>query len=63
MAFLLEDITISEACTKMKNYYTQEIDRLTNFKDMLFAGHLVEARDSLVCLGNGNLKKEDLFLT
>lgn len=63
VAFLLEDITIFEACKKMKNYYTQEIDRLTNFKDMLFAGELVEARNSLVCLGNENLKKEDLFIT
>jgi len=63
IAFLSEDISIFEASTKMKKYYTQAIDRLHNFKDMLFAGDLVEARDSLVCLGNGNLKKEDLFFT
>jgi hypothetical protein len=62
IAFLSENITILEAYTKMKNYYTQEIDRLTNLKDMLFAGELVVARDSLIYFGNGNLKKEDLFI-
>jgi hypothetical protein len=63
MAFLSEDITISEACEKMKTYYTQQIDRLENVKDMLFAGNLVEARNALICLGNKNLRKENLFFT
>jgi hypothetical protein len=62
MAFLSDDITISEACDRMRNYYTQRIDDLCNFKDMLFAGDLVEARDALICLGNKELRKEDLFI-
>ncbi|GHT17014.1 hypothetical protein AGMMS4956_20290 [Bacteroidia bacterium] len=63
VAFLSENITILEACKKMKTYYTQQIDKLENMKDMIFAGELVEARDALICLGNENLKKEDLFVT
>jgi len=62
MAFLSDDITISEACGRMKNYYTQQIDKLYNVDDVLFAGNLVEARDALICLGNQNLRKEDLFV-
>jgi hypothetical protein len=63
IAFLSENITISEAYIKMKTYYTQQIDRLNGVKDILFAGDLVEARDALVCLGNKDLKKEDLFIS
>jgi hypothetical protein len=62
IAFLSDDITISEAYMKMKNYYTQQIDRLNDVRDMLFAGDLVKARESLICLGNKDLKKEDLFV-
>jgi hypothetical protein len=62
IAFLSENITIREAYKRMKNYYTQHIDRLFNVKDMVFAGNLVKARESLICLGNKDLKKEDLFL-
>lgn len=60
MAFLSDDITIYEACERMKSYYTQQIDRLEDVKDMLFAGNLIHARESIVCLGDKNLKKEDL---
>jgi len=63
IAFLLKDITIFEAYFLMKKNYTQQIDRLNNVKDILFAADLVEARDALVCLGDKNLKKEDLFLS
>ena len=62
IAFLSDDITVFEAYTRMKDYYTQQIDRQEQVKDMLFAGDLVEARNSLVCLGDKNLKKEDLFI-
>jgi len=63
IAFLSENITIFEAYTKMKSYYTQQIDRLHNIRDILFTADLVEARDALVCLGDKSLKKEDLFLS
>jgi len=63
IAFLSENITIFEAYTKMKKYYTQQIDRLNNIKDIVFAADLVETRDALVCLGDKNLKKEDFFLS
>jgi hypothetical protein len=57
ITFLSNDITIFEAFEKMKKYYTQQIDRLYEFKDMLFAGDLVENRESLVFFGEKNLKK------
>lgn len=60
--FLSDDITIWEAYMRMKNYYTQQIDKFQKIEDVMFAGDLVEARDALVCLGDKNLKKEDLFI-
>jgi hypothetical protein len=63
IAFLADDITIFDAFKKMKNYYAQQIDRLNNVKDRLFAGHLVEAMESLVFFGKSDLRKEDMFLS
>jgi uncharacterized protein YkvS len=63
IAFLADDITIFEAFKKMKNYYAQQIDRLNTVKDRLFAGHLVDAMESLVFLGRRDLRKENLFLS
>jgi hypothetical protein len=60
--FLSADITIWEAYMRMRNYYTLQINKFENLEDMIFAGDLVEARDALVCLGDKNLKKEDLFI-
>jgi len=60
--FLSDDITIWEAYMRMRNYYTQQINKFENLEDMMFAGDLVEARDALVCLGDKNLKKENLFV-
>ena len=62
MAFLSDNITIHEAYVRMKSYYTQQIDKLNDVKDILFAADLREARDSIVCLGNKDLRKADLFL-
>ncbi len=62
MAFLSEDINIFESYQKMKNYYTQQIDKLEDVKDMMFAMDLIQARESLVCLGNRDLKKENFFV-
>jgi hypothetical protein len=63
IAFLSDDITIFEAFEKMKNFYAQEINRLNGVKDVLFAGHLVEAMESLVFLGKSDLRKENLFFS
>lgn len=62
ITFLLDDITIFEAYERMKNFYTQQIDKLYEVKDMLFAADLVETLDALVFFGNRDLRKEDLFL-
>jgi hypothetical protein len=62
IAFLSGDLTIYDSYKRMKNYYTQQIDKLEDIKDIMFAMDLIHARESLVCLGNENLKKEDLFV-
>ncbi|MCL2294233.1 MAG: hypothetical protein FWC36_05150 [Spirochaetes bacterium] len=62
IAFLSSDITIYEAYKKMENYYTQQIDKLEEFKDMLFAACLREARDALVFFGNRGLRKKSYFI-
>lgn len=59
--FLINDSSIGESFKKMKDYYTSQIDRLENVNDMLFAAALTYARESLVCLGNRDLRKCDLF--
>jgi hypothetical protein len=60
--FLSNDITIFEAFKKMEDIYTQQIDNLNNADDMVFAAHLVDAREALVFLGKHNLKKGDFFI-
>lgn len=59
--FFAKNGTIGEAVTAMKQYYTQNIDKLSDFKDMMYAGFLTAAREALVIKGNTNLKKEDLY--
>jgi hypothetical protein len=62
--YLSNDITIFEAFKKMKDCYTQQIDRVLNDNKLaLFAATLVEARDSLVFFGKNELKKEDMFFS
>jgi hypothetical protein len=64
MEYLSNDITIFEAFEKMKNCYTQQIDRVLNDeKFTVFAAALVEARDSLVFFGKSDLKKEDMVFS
>lgn len=59
--FLSDDIPISKAFTRMRNYYTKNIDKYRDI-DPFFAAMLVKNRESLVFHGNNELKKEDLFV-
>jgi hypothetical protein len=61
-AFLSQDITVKEAFDQMKIVYSQEISKLERFGDILTAAVLINSRESLVLLGNGDLTKEDLKL-
>ena len=57
------DATIGQSFESMKNYYTQKIDYYEyTLKNTIMASFLRENRDALVCLGDKNLKKEDLFV-
>ena len=47
ISFLSDDITIFEAYNQMKNYYTQQINKLEDFKDMVFAGDQDKTYSSL----------------
>jgi hypothetical protein len=61
--FLTSDSTIGHAVESMKNHYTKKIDyALELCEDTLFISFLREDRDALVCLGDKELKKEDLFI-
>jgi hypothetical protein len=60
--FLSNDITVFEAFKKMEDIYTQQIDSLYDVDDMVFAAHLLDAREALVFLGNPNLRIGDLFI-
>jgi len=62
MVFLTEDITIFDAFNKMKNYYTQQIDKALEFEDILFVANLVKMREALVFFGNKKLRKKDLSI-
>lgn len=60
-SFFSENISISMAFERMKNYYSTQIDKYEAL-DPLFASMLVKSRESLVILGNKELKHEDLVL-
>jgi hypothetical protein len=61
--FITSDTTIGQSFEAMINYYTNKIDRALELReDTLYISVLRENRDALICLGNTNLKKEDLFL-
>ncbi|KAA6318471.1 hypothetical protein EZS27_031525 [termite gut metagenome] len=61
--FLTSDSSIGKAFNSMKNHYTNKIDRAIELgEDFVFTRFLRENRDALVCLGDKNLKKEDLFV-
>ena len=58
------NVTIGQSFEAMKNYYTNKIDFFMEMgEDILFISSLVANREALVCLGNKDLKKEDLFLS
>jgi len=59
--FSMPDVTIGQSVEAMKNYYTSQIDKLNNFKDIIFAASLTAAREALIVKGNAELKKEDLY--
>jgi hypothetical protein len=62
--FMTSDTTVGKAFDSMKNYYTNKIDHLIELgEDPLFIAVLTANRESLVCLGDRNLRKEDLFLS
>ena len=61
--FLISDSTIGKAFDSMKVHYTSKIDRLMELgEDIFYIAALRENRDALVCSGDRNLKKEDLFV-
>jgi hypothetical protein len=62
--FLTSNVTIGESFEAMRNFYTQKIDYYQEtLRSPLIASCLVTNREALICLGNKNLKKEDLFLS
>ena len=61
--FMTSDTSIGKAFNSMKDHYTNKIDRLMELReDPLFIGALTANREALICLGNKELKKEDLFV-
>lgn len=61
--FMTSDASIEHAFESMKNYYTCKIDRAIELgEDIVYTSFLRENRDALVCLGDKNMKKEDLFV-
>jgi hypothetical protein len=62
--FITSDASVGESFDAMKNHYTKEIDRLTEFReDPIFISVLVANREALVCLGDRELRKEDFFVS
>lgn len=57
----MDNITIGGAFEMMKDFYTSQIDRILELGDPICAGYLMKNRDALVCLGDKNLKKENLI--
>lgn len=60
LLFLTQDITAFEAYNGMKQYYTQQSDRLFSIGDILASGLLINAREALTFEGDKELKKEKL---
>ncbi|MDP3463529.1 MAG: hypothetical protein Q8S18_12125 [Bacteroidales bacterium] len=57
--FFLENISIDVAYKRMKNYYTNKIDKYIEI-DPFFASYLVKYREALVLYGRTDLVKDDL---
>ena len=61
--FMISDNTIGQSFEAMKQHYTNQIDRLMELgEDPLFIGSLTANREALICIGDKNLKKEDLYI-
>lgn len=58
-SFLTEDITAFEAYLKINQLYTQESRKLQNIGDILSAGLLINARESLTFKGDKQAKSID----
>lgn len=58
-ALLSTKITVEQAFDMMKSYYSQQIDKFNEVKDILFAAELTANREALILLGNGSLTKDD----
>jgi hypothetical protein len=63
MLLTVPEATVGTSFTAMKNHFTNKIDRLQEMgESLLFTASLVANREALTCLGDKNLKKEDLFV-
>lgn len=62
MLLTVPDATVGTSFAAMKNHFTNKIDRLQEIGESpLFIASLVANREALMCIGDKNLKKEDLF--
>ncbi len=62
--FITSNASIGQSFDAMKNHYSNKIDRLIELgEDPLFISALAANREALVCLGDKNIKKEDLFVS
>ncbi|MDB4291767.1 hypothetical protein N9954_00050 [Maribacter sp.] len=61
-SFLTEDITAFESYSKMNQLYTQESRKLQKVGDVLSAGLLISARESLTFKGDKDAKSSDFIL-
>ncbi|GHT57595.1 hypothetical protein AGMMS50239_00190 [Bacteroidia bacterium] len=63
MLLIVPEATVETSFVAMKNHFTNKIDRLQEMGESpLFTASLVANREALICLGDKNLKKEDLFV-
>lgn len=61
--FMISDSTIGQSFEAMKRYYNGQIDHLMELgEDPVFIASLTANREALICIGDKNLKKEDLYI-
>jgi len=60
---MISDKTIGQSFEAMKRYYTDQIDHLIEIgEDPVFIASMRANREALVCIGDRNLRKEDLYI-
>lgn len=59
-SFLTSDITAYRSFQEIRQYYTQQANKLLDFGDPLSSALLINAREALVFHGDKEVKKEDL---